>query len=74
MPLYTVVSFPYAERHHVLERLDAAIAQWPITQGANPTLDGATEILVRVTPPQERLGTHTPTPEEARGCATKAIE
>ena len=60
---YRIATLPYADRHRVLDALDAAVATLDLPAGVNVTLDGGCEILVIVHTPPERIGTHTPEPE-----------
>ena len=60
---YRIATLPYADRRRVLDTVTEAVHASGLPVGVNVTLDGGTEIIVRVTPPPERIGTHTPTPE-----------
>ncbi len=62
MPDYSLGHLPYAARGDVLGAIDDAVAALKLPT-VNPTLDGACTVIVRVTTPPERIGTHTPEPE-----------
>ncbi len=59
---YRIATLPYADRRRVLDAVDEAVAALGLPTGVSVTLDGGTEVIVRVTCPPERIGTHTPTP------------
>ena len=60
---YRIATLPYADRRRVLDAVDEAVQALGLPAGVNMTLDGGTEVIVRVVCPPERIGTHTPTPE-----------
>ena len=65
---YYIAQLPYAERHTVADQLDALFGK---SASLGSTVEGATQVIVRIHVPQERLGGITP--EKARGCATKVL-
>ena len=65
MPDFEVGHWPYAQRHEIMNAMADAAYRHP-----SPTVDGGeVVVIVRVTAPQM----DEPTPEQARGCATKTL-
>ena len=63
MSEYRIATLPYADRRRVLDAVDEAVAALGLPAGVSVTLDGGTEVIVRVTPPEprgERAGPWTP--------------